>query len=90
MQIEFLGKFSKDIDHISQKSVKTSLAKLIQLIEQSGDLTNIPNLKKLVGHKSAFRVKIGDYRVGFFMKTEKFFLQELFIAKIFTKSFHKV
>ncbi len=86
MQIEFLGKFSKDIDHISQKSVKTSLAKLIHLIEQSGDLTNIPNLKKLVGHKSAFRVRIGDYRVGFFYENRKI----LFARIIHRKDIYKV
>lgn len=27
-------------------------------------------LKKLVGHKSAYRVWIGDYRVGFFTKKQ--------------------
>ena len=71
MQVEFLSKFSKDIDHISQKSVKNNLGKLIRLIESESDLNNIPNLKKLVGHKSAYRVRIGDYRVGFFYETRK-------------------
>ena len=66
MQIEFLSKFSKDINNISQKTVKTNLHKLIQLIEVEKDLTHIPNLKKLVGHKTAYRIRIGDYRVGFF------------------------
>lgn len=87
MQIEFLAKFSKDIDRISQKSVKTNLFKLIQLIEQSEDLNNITNLKKLVGHKSAYRVRIGDYRVEFFMKAGKLYLPELYTEKIFTKYF---
>ena len=48
MQVEFLSKFSKDIDQISQKSVKTNVAKLIRLMESEGDLNNIPNLKKLM------------------------------------------
>ncbi len=61
MQVEFLSKFSKDIDLISQKSVKINVAKLIHLMESESDLNNIPNLKKLVGHKSAYRVRIGDY-----------------------------
>ena len=66
MQVEFSSKFSKDIDGISQKSIKLNLIKLIQLFESSQNLNAIPNLKKLVGHKSAYRVRIGDYRVGFF------------------------
>ncbi len=33
MQVEFLSKFSKDIDQITVKSVKSNLAKLIRQIE---------------------------------------------------------
>ena len=71
MKIEFLSKFSKDIDHISQKSVKANLSKLIELFELEENLNNIPQLKKLRGHKSAYRVRIGDYRVGFFYENNK-------------------
>lgn len=86
MQIEFLAIFSKDLDRISQKSVKTSLSKLIQLIEQSENLSNIPNLKKLAGHRSAYRVRIGDYRVGFFYENRKV----LFARIIHRKDIYKV
>jgi mRNA interferase RelE/StbE len=71
MQVEFLSRFSKDLDHISQKSVKSSIAKLILLCESVENLNDIPNLKKLVGHKSAYRVRIGDYRLGFFYESQK-------------------
>lgn len=73
MQIEFLSKFSKDVDRIHQKAVKTNLTKLIHLFESESDLNSIPNLKKLTGHKSAYRVRLGDYRVVFSMKIEKLF-----------------
>jgi mRNA interferase RelE/StbE len=71
MQVEFLSKFSKDIDSISQKSVKANITKLIVLIEAADSLNNIPQLKKLVGFKTAYRVRIGDYRVGFFYEGHK-------------------
>jgi mRNA interferase RelE/StbE len=70
MQVEFLGKFSKDLDYISQKSVKSNVRKLISLIESADSLHDIPNLKKLIGFKSAYRVRIGDYRVGFFYENK--------------------
>jgi len=66
MQVDFLSKFSKDLDYISQKSVKSNVKKLITLVESTYNLHDIPNLKKLVGFKSAYRVQISDYRVGFF------------------------
>ena len=86
MQVEFSSKFSKDIDSISQKSIKLNLIKLIQLFESSQNLNNIPNLKKLVGHKSAYRVRIGDYRVGFFYENQKV----LFARVIHRKDIYKL
>lgn len=71
MKVEFLNKFSKDIDRIHLKSVKNNLIKLIEQIEAAENLNNIPNLKKLVGHKTAYRVRIADYRVGFFYENHK-------------------
>lgn len=66
MKVEFLNRFSKDLDQISSISVKKNLTKLILLMELEENLNNIPNIKKLSGHKSAYRARIGDYRVGFF------------------------
>lgn len=66
MQVEFLYKFSKDIERINIKSVKANLVKLIDQVESSESLDGISNLKKLVGHKFAYRVRISHYRVGFF------------------------
>ena len=86
MQVEFSSKFSKDIDGISQKSIKLNLIKLIQLFESSQNLNAIPNLKKLVGHKSAYRVRIGDYRVGFFYENQKV----LFARVIHRKDIYKL
>lgn len=86
MQVEFLSKFSKDIDHIGQKSVKTNLTKLIHQFESQNDLNNIPNLKKLVGHKSAYRVRLGDYRVGFFYENRKI----IFARIVHRKDIYKV
>ena len=86
MQVEFLSKFSKDIDHISLKNVKSNLAKLILLIESEETLNNIPHLKKLAGHKSAYRVRVGDYRVGFFYENRKV----IFARVIHRKDIYKV
>ncbi len=86
MQVEFLSKFSKDIDQISVASVKTNLSKLILLMESEENLNNIPHIKKLVGHKSAYRVRLGDYRVGLFYEDKKV----IFARAIHRKDIYKV
>ncbi len=66
MKVEFLKKFSKDLDGVSSKSVKSNLLKVIELMESINSLDEIPNTKKLKGHRSAYRTRLGDYRLGFF------------------------
>jgi mRNA interferase RelE/StbE len=68
MQVEFLDRFSKDLDKLKVKHVKDGVLKLIHRLEAANNLSEIPNLKKLAGHKSAFRVRIGDYRSGMFIE----------------------
>ncbi|MFN0175153.1 MAG: type II toxin-antitoxin system RelE family toxin [Saprospiraceae bacterium] len=70
MKTEFLRKFSKDIDKIEDKRVLTSIAELIEAIEQAENLFDIANVKKLKGYSNAFRVRIGDYRVGVFLQED--------------------
>lgn len=66
MKVEFLKKFSKDLDVMNTESIKASLRKVITLMESVASLDDIPNTKKLKGHKSAYRTRISDYRLAFF------------------------
>jgi mRNA interferase RelE/StbE len=70
MKVEFLKEFSKDIDAIPIKSIKLSLKRVIELMEAADTLSKIPNTKKLQGYKTAYRTRIGDYRLGFFFENE--------------------
>ena len=60
MKVEYLKKFSRDLDELKLKSVKQSLIRLIELMESADSPEKIPNTKKLKGHKTAYRTRIGD------------------------------
>ena len=66
MKVEFLKSFSKDLNSINAKSVKQSLVRIIESLEKADDLSNISNIKKLKGTRNAYRIRVGDYRLGFF------------------------
>jgi mRNA interferase RelE/StbE len=87
MKVEFLKRFSKDLDNIDSKTVKQSLVRMIELIESCDSLGAIPNIKKLKGHRTAYRVRVGDYRLGFFFENSTIslarFLHRKDIYKIF-------
>jgi len=87
MKVDFLKKFSKDLDDVKVKSVKRSLVQLIEFIESVESLDSIPNTKKLKGHKAAYSTRVGDYRLGFYYEnsiiTLARFLHRKDIYKIF-------
>jgi mRNA interferase RelE/StbE len=87
MKVEFLKKFSKDLDDIKNKSVKQAVIRLIELMEAVDALDKIPNTKKLKGHKSAYRTRIADYRVGFFFENSTILLARFLHRKDIYKIF---
>ena len=66
MKVEFLKKFSKDLDDLKSRPGKEALIRLIEVMESIDSPEKNPNTKKLKGHKNAYRAKVGDYRLGFF------------------------
>lgn len=68
MKVEFLKNFSKDLDKLKVQSTQKALLQIIHTIEKVERFEQIPNTKKLKGHKSAYRIRIGDYRLGIFFE----------------------
>lgn len=87
MKVEYLKKFSKDIDDLKLKSVKQSLLRLIEVMESVENLEKLPNTKKLKGHKTAYRTRIGDYRLGFFFENSVILLARFVHRKDIYKIF---
>ena len=71
MKIRFEKTFAKDVDKIRDKSVLKKLRVVISTIESTDLVQNIPNLKKIEGYTSFFRVKLGDYRLGLQMSRKE-------------------
>jgi len=70
MIIEFDKSFEKSLDKIKNKSIYPRIEKIILEFENSKSLSEIPNIKKLTGFKNYYRVRIGEYRLGFELVSE--------------------
>jgi mRNA interferase RelE/StbE len=57
--------FDRDIDKIKDKTLLRKIRKFISTIEEAASLSDILHIKKIEGYKSFYRIKIGDYRLGF-------------------------
>ena len=68
MNVEFLDSFYRDIEKHLQPQEKSRLLKIILSIEETETMKQFPNLKKLAGHKFAYRIRLGDYRLGIFIE----------------------
>ena len=70
MHVEFLNKFNKDISSLQSKSTKSKLLDVINQVKLARSISEIQSLKKLRGHKDAFRIRVGDYRLGVFIQRD--------------------
>ncbi len=68
MKIVITKQFAKDVSKELDKPTQLLLADIIEKIQQADSLIEIQNLKKLSGHKSAFRIRLGNYRIGFLLE----------------------
>jgi mRNA interferase RelE/StbE len=87
MTVEFLKSFSKDLDKITSSIVKSQIKQVIISIENTANLREIPNIKKLKGHRSAYRIRIGDYRLGLFFENNTVILARFLHRKDVYKIF---
>ena len=65
MNIEFDKSFSKSLDKIKDRNLLARIENTIIKAEKASAIEKIPNSKKLTGYSEYFRIKIGDYRLGF-------------------------
>jgi len=65
MKLEFDKSFSKSLEKINEQSIFKKTLKIISFIESVDFISEIPNTKKMVGYAKYFRIKLGNYRIGF-------------------------
>lgn len=87
MKVEFLNSFVSDLKKVSDKSYCQKVMKQIVEIENASRITDIPNIKKIKGTNSAYRIRIGDYRLGFFYDNGIFELARFMHRKDIYKKF---
>ena len=64
MHVEFDKSFSKSLDKLKNKVVQQRLEQIILEFEESTSIHSIKHIKKLVGFKTYYRIRIGEYRLG--------------------------
>jgi len=69
MKIEIRKSFTKDADKLPA-AFKRQLALIITEMEQASQPSQLDNCKKLTGYKNAYRIRMGQYRIGFYFENK--------------------
>jgi mRNA interferase RelE/StbE len=67
MQVVFDQRFLRDLKKIKNPSQKKQITAAIVKLEEADDLATVQHLRALKGHPSAYRLRVGDYRIGLFL-----------------------
>jgi mRNA-degrading endonuclease RelE of RelBE toxin-antitoxin system len=81
MKTNYLPTFIKDIKGLKSTSSYSAIKNLVFTdILAVQNLKDISNLKKLKGDDNAYRIRVGNYRIGFFLEGD---------TMIFTRILHR-
>ena len=68
MEVKYHSGFDKDLEEITQPYVKKAVLKVIERAKSARHLGEIPRCEKLTGYRNAYRIRIGEFRIGVFFR----------------------
>ncbi len=65
MIVNFDRSFSKSLDKLNDKQIREKIRAVIVKFEQAKSMNDLAGVKAMKGHHGFYRLRIGDYRLGF-------------------------
>lgn len=65
MNVEFRKSFEKDLGKIRDEDLLSRIRIAIEEVENAESLLDLNNIKRLNTDGNYYRIRIGDYRIGF-------------------------
>jgi mRNA interferase RelE/StbE len=81
MQVITTRQFEKDTEKQLNKKLQQQLADIIEQLQKTEHLMEIPHLKKMKGYSNAYRIRFGDYRIGFLFESNIIILSRVMNRK---------
>ncbi|MCX8490448.1 MAG: hypothetical protein ORN54_05215 [Cyclobacteriaceae bacterium] len=64
MKVVFSKKYERQFDKLSNSKTRRQIVAAVKSIIDANRLEDIPSIKKLKGFTNAYRVRIGQFRIG--------------------------
>lgn len=70
MKILYEKSFLKDLKKRNDKALKKRVQQILLDIKLANNRSELSNLERLKGHPVAYKIRVGDYRLGLFIENE--------------------
>jgi mRNA interferase RelE/StbE len=87
MIFQATDQFDKALAKLKNPKLDERVLALIEAIEQAEQLNSIHQVKKLKGYKNAYRIRIGDFRLGFLLDEDTLTFDFVGLRKEFYRFF---
>jgi mRNA interferase RelE/StbE len=64
MKVLFEASFARDLKRIRDKQLKQRIQEAIDEVKEAAEPGEVRSLRKLQGHQTFYRIRLGDYRIG--------------------------
>lgn len=71
MVYKFEKSFVRDFKKVNDKNLAIAILECVKGVSEAQELKDIRNLRKISGHKSAYRIRFGDYRIGLIIENNE-------------------
>lgn len=62
--------FEKDFKKLKNRELQTRIIQKIEELEVKDHVNNLANIKKMQGFSNFYRLRVGEYRIGFELENE--------------------
>jgi mRNA interferase RelE/StbE len=70
MNLRFERSFARDLKTVRDGALLQRVRRIIEQVEASADLHELPQVKPLEGASDTYRIRVGDYRLGLVLEGE--------------------
>jgi mRNA interferase RelE/StbE len=70
MKHVFRESFWRDVKKIKDKKTLKRIEEAIAEVEAAANLSEVPNVTKMEGAANAYRMRVGGFRIGFYLEAD--------------------
>lgn len=88
MNIEYRTLFLRDLKKLKKQEIYPSIYELVfTTLPEATSIQELPNVKALAGASNRYRIRVGDYRIGFEVNEDGIELMRVLHRKEFYRYF---